>query len=112
MRTLHAACVRMARADYGGDGRPHTRAGVALVFWDRFGVRPRPTAERLPFEAGWDADGAVCVVRPRIAALAPLRDLRRRYPRLRRHRTCDDPSAFAAGALIANRIVTPAAERR
>jgi hypothetical protein len=28
----------MARADYGGDGRSHTRNGTMIYFCDRFGV--------------------------------------------------------------------------
>jgi ADYC domain len=40
MAALHAACVHMARADYGGAGRATTRAGTLIYWCDRFGVQP------------------------------------------------------------------------
>jgi hypothetical protein len=62
MRNLHQACVRMARADYCGDGVPHTRTGTPIVIWDTVG--PFQTYEHIPgfvFEAGWGPAGAVCM---------------------------------------------------
>lgn len=62
------ACIRMARADYCGDGFPHTFAET-----DVHVLTPRdpPTArdgfcqDRYCYEASWSKDGAVCVSRPR-----------------------------------------------
>lgn len=62
MRGLHQACVRMARADYCGDGVPHTRTGTRIMIWDTVG--PFQTYEHIPgfaFEAGWGPGGAVCM---------------------------------------------------
>src|SRR5262245_9620706 len=39
MRALHQACTYMARADYGGDGRPTTREGTLIDVYDRFGIQ-------------------------------------------------------------------------
>src|SRR5262249_25709564 len=67
MRALHRSCVHMARADYGGDGRPSTRDGTFIDIGDRFGVRTFNRHLRMTFEAAWGVDGAVCVARARIA---------------------------------------------
>ena len=62
----------MARADYCGDGRPHTRNGTSINIWDTLPA-PGPIQERagvleslgMLFEAGWDTSGAVCLSRAR-----------------------------------------------
>jgi hypothetical protein len=82
LAALHQACVRMTRADYGGDGRTHTRDGIAVYVCDRFGIRPCESDAPLAFEAAWGEDGAVCVARPRLADLVSLDQLAQRYPRL------------------------------
>ena len=45
----HAACVRMVRADYCGDGTPHTVPGVTIEMFDSAGIHsaPRPRLRRL-----------------------------------------------------------------
>jgi hypothetical protein len=67
----HQACTRMARADYCGNGTPHTREGTAINVWDRLPA-PGPIQKHglLPplgmlFEAGWSPHGAVCMSRAR-----------------------------------------------
>jgi hypothetical protein len=65
---LHQACTRMARADYCGNGRSHTRDGNVIDMYDRLGLLA-PTTEasadwdpsRASFEAAWEADGATCL---------------------------------------------------
>ena len=84
---LHWTCTRLARADYCGNGVPHTRDGTAINVWDTLPA-PGPIQRRglLPplgmvFEAGWNTRGAVCMSRARwllddglsIAALCPDR---------------------------------------
>jgi ADYC domain len=79
----HRACVRMMRADYGGDGTGHTRDGTRIEVSDRLGIKQaRPDPGRLAFEAAWGPDGAVCVRRTRIPELLSNDELARRYPRL------------------------------
>src|SRR5204863_5686447 len=58
---LHAACVRMVRADYCGDGRSHTRDGTRIDIWDRLGIQRRAEPADAPelFEAAWSPAGAV-----------------------------------------------------
>jgi hypothetical protein len=82
LAALHQACVRMTRADYGGDGRTHTRDGIAVYVCDRFGIRQCEPDAPLAFEAAWGEDGAVCVARPRLADVVSLDQLAQRYPRL------------------------------
>jgi hypothetical protein len=91
---MHWACTRMARADYCGDGTPHTRNGTQINIWDKLPA-PGPIQRRaglplpygpLPmpgmlFEAGWNTGGAVCLSHARwllgdadaLAALCPGR---------------------------------------
>ncbi len=60
MADLITACTRMIRADYCGDGTPHTKDGTWIDVYDRFGIQkhePKPgVAER--FEAAWGPKGA------------------------------------------------------
>jgi len=83
-QVLHDACVRMVRADYGGDGRTATRDGTRIQFCDRLGVNPC-SGERGALEAAWSPGGASCVARPRVPALATLATLAHSYPRLVGH---------------------------
>ena len=64
---LHAACVRLVRADYCGDGRSHTRDGTRIDIWDRLGVQAREPREGKPeiFEAACAPTGAVWLNVPR-----------------------------------------------
>jgi ADYC domain len=82
LRELHRACIRMLRADYGGDDRPSTRNGTLVDIYDRFGIQKADLVPGLDFEAAWGPDGAVCVAHPRIADKIGLADLALRYPRL------------------------------
>ncbi|MDP7110915.1 MAG: ADYC domain-containing protein [Myxococcota bacterium] len=65
LRPLHQACTRMMRADYCGDGTPHTVDGTPINFYDDVGIR----TDLLPwqFEAEWDEDGAICADTGRVA---------------------------------------------
>ena len=65
----HQACTRMMRADYCGDGTPHTVDGTAINFYDDVGVRG--DAAPWDLEAEWDEAGALCADTTRIARLAP-----------------------------------------
>ncbi len=62
---VHATCTRMARADYCGDGTPHTEDGTEIDIFDTLGVQVSDEAPGFDFEAGWGPDGAVCVSHPR-----------------------------------------------
>lgn len=103
------ACVRMMRADYCGDGRSHTDAGVPVELLDRAGQQPTWYDERLSFEAAWGRDGAVCVHRPRTTATT-LEELVDRCPRLRDTLAddCREDSLLARpDVLLVNRSLTP-----
>lgn len=76
------SCVRMMRADYCGDGRPNTEAGVAVEMLDRAGRQPDWYDPSMTFEAAWGPHGAVCVKRPRDDNRLSLDDVLDRCPRL------------------------------
>jgi hypothetical protein len=81
----HQACVRMLRADYGGDGTGHSRDGTVVDIIDRLGIQPpepEPAARAYEFEAAWGPDGAVCVRRTRIPELLSIDELAEHYPHL------------------------------
>jgi len=84
---MHQTCTRLARADYCGNGIPHTRNGTQINVWDNL-PSPGPiqhhgllTPVGMLFEAGWNTDGAVCLSHSRwllddalvLAALCPDR---------------------------------------
>jgi hypothetical protein len=83
---IHQTCTRLARADYCGNGVPHTRDGTTINVWDNLphgGIQHHGLLAPvgMVFEAGWGPDGAVCMSHARwllddglaIAALCPDR---------------------------------------
>jgi len=63
MSDAHEAAMRMIRADYCGDGTPHTSNGNPIDISDKWGIQVAETA--WPVEAKWGPDGAVCLNTPR-----------------------------------------------
>ena len=63
----HAACMHMVRADYCGDGRPHTVDGTWIDIWDGLGIQTREERHGHPevFEAAWSPGGAAYLNIPR-----------------------------------------------
>ncbi|WP_437587204.1 ADYC domain-containing protein [Sorangium sp. So ce1000] len=62
MSDLHAACVRMVRADYCGDGKSATQTGTHIDVWDTANVNTKePDMPGHGFEAAWTSKGAVCL---------------------------------------------------
>ena len=103
---LHAACVRMVRADYGGDDRPWTRNGMKIDVYDDRGIQRPEEAQKLPFEAGWTPEGAVCVAHPRVPANGSLAAIVEAEPRLAGRigpEACTEEKARALGAVVFNR---------
>jgi hypothetical protein len=68
-RNFHDACVRMVRADYCGDGVPHTVDGTLIDVWDAAGIQSQTPGTGMLPEAEWSASGATCIKRPRYAVL-------------------------------------------
>jgi len=62
---MHAACTRMGTADYCGKGISYTKDGTAIDMYDVNGIQKSEGDASFRFEAGWSANGAVCVNRPR-----------------------------------------------
>lgn len=81
-RALYRACLRMIRADYCGDGRSWTQAGVSIDVFDRFGLQKPDPSSTMPLEAAWSPQGAICVLHPRVPSLGPLEDIVHSCPRL------------------------------
>jgi hypothetical protein len=55
----HQACVRLMRADYCGDGEPHTVDGTLVNLYDQIGIQD--DADDWIHEAEWGPDGASCI---------------------------------------------------
>jgi hypothetical protein len=72
----------MIRADYCGDGTPHTRDGTLMDLYDKAGINRDEPGPGMEFEAAWGPLGAVCVRRVRIPAIYSLDALRAACPRL------------------------------
>ncbi|HYH99611.1 ADYC domain-containing protein [Hyalangium sp.] len=68
LEALHQACTRMARADYCGSGRSHTREDAPIDMYDELGLLTRTRVatagwdpELASFEAEWTPEGASCL---------------------------------------------------
>jgi len=101
---LHAACVRMVRADYCGDGQPHTKERTTIDTYDDLGIQKRGLADdaSYAFEAGWTEQGAVCVHHTRWPDLLSREQLLARCPSRATMPACDETSARALGARMFN----------
>lgn len=101
---LHAACVRMVRADYCGDGKAHTKARTTIDSYDDNGIQTRGLANDASyvFEAGWTEQGAVCVNHTRWADLLTREQLLEQCPSLAKIPRCDEARARALGARMFN----------
>ncbi|WP_438016030.1 ADYC domain-containing protein [Sorangium sp. So ce315] len=112
---LHQACVRLVRADYCGDGVPHTRLGTAIDIWDALGIQTETQASGMSLEAEWTVDGAACVRHTRwrrLGASDPDRDYIMTHCPERW--AGDDPSCGGASSTFhkANGFATPLGQRR
>lgn len=58
---FHQACTRLVRADYCGDGTPHTENGTIIDVWDAVGLQNETPDSGLPLEAEWGPNGATCI---------------------------------------------------
>ena len=101
MIDLFRSCMRMARADYCGDSRPHTVDGTRIDLYDVAGIqRPEPVSTQ-SFEAAWAPHGAVCLARTRLPEKGSVEDVIRACPRLASMpQPCDET---APGALLFNK---------
>jgi hypothetical protein len=104
---LYNACLRMVRADYGGDGNGTTRNGMRIDLYDARGIEVPANDPRMAFEAGWTDAGAVCVNHPRVVENVTLADIATRWPRLagKTGAICTEEFARSRGALLFNRSV-------
>jgi len=100
------ACIRMVRADYCGNGQPHTRDGTLINIYDRLHIQVSEPSDDLHFEAAWGPDGAVCVRKTRLNDVWSLDQLRESCGEKLDHRIggdCSEATAVALpGALILN----------
>ncbi|MGH6921704.1 MAG: ADYC domain-containing protein [Geminicoccaceae bacterium] len=103
MAPYHAACTRMMRADYCGDGTPHTVMGTQVEVFDRAGIMPHTGSDFGSFEAAWGPDGALCVARARRSEF-PLEQVLRACPRLAASGPCTEDAIWTLpGVLLGNR---------
>lgn len=66
LKNYHRACLRMMKADYCGDGTPHTRDGIQVQIYDPLGIQEKVNVPELTFEGAWNEDGAVCLKKTRL----------------------------------------------
>lgn len=65
LQPLHLACTRAARADYCGDGIPHTRKGTLIDIFDEHGLNVLEGLPGFVAEAAFNPHRASWVARPR-----------------------------------------------
>jgi hypothetical protein len=97
----------MARADYCGDGVPHTQNGTPIDMFDGQGIQSPESVpgDGFSFEAGWGPQGAVCVSHPRFRDAGPDGQMLLPTCWSQLPRCLDLAQAQQQGALIANASV-------
>jgi hypothetical protein len=65
LKDHHQACTRMLRADYCGDGVPHTLDGTVLDIFDYLQPPVQLREENWQMESRWIPTGATCLTAPR-----------------------------------------------
>jgi hypothetical protein len=105
LRGLYNACIRMVRADYCGDGTATTKDGQQIDIYDDHRIQTPENVAAMDFEAGWSADGAVCVRHVRVKENVSLESLVAACPRLKDRvgPTCSEETARRLGARLFNR---------
>jgi hypothetical protein len=83
MLDLYRSCMRMARADYCGNGLPATRDGTPIDMFDVAGIQKPEPGSAMEFEAAWGPNGAICVRHTRFPEELSLDALRARCPKLK-----------------------------
>lgn len=63
---LFNTCLRMARADYCGNGKGYTKNGMSINIYDNYGIQVSDNDKELAFEAAWNENGAMCVHHSRV----------------------------------------------
>jgi hypothetical protein len=96
LRNHHQTCTRLLRADYCGDGMPHTVDNVWVNLYDGLGVRV--DAGEWTFEAEWSAGGATCMTSTRLPDVVPAC-----FEYLATE-DCGDPLHFYGGSLIFSEV--------
>ena len=61
LAVLHQTCQRLVRADYCGNGTPHTRNGTSVDVYDAYGIQTPDNLGTQSLEADWRPDGAHCI---------------------------------------------------
>lgn len=102
MLDLYRSCMRMARADYCGDGLSATRDGTPIDIFDVAGIQTPEPVSTMRFEAAWGPYGAVCVHHTRIPDVLTIEELVARCQGLT-DKVGERCSVDAAGALIFNK---------
>ncbi|MCW5807703.1 MAG: hypothetical protein KIT31_35450 [Deltaproteobacteria bacterium] len=102
------ACVRLLRADYCGDGAPHTRDGQTVDIYDQLGIQElaNPAWE---IEGEWDTAGARCISQTggqRFAHLGLSTPSCIASGAVPTTPTCG--TSFSGGALLVDRLPPPA----
>ncbi len=69
------ACTRMMRADYCGDGVPHTKNGTTINIYDVLAIQSPDETPDMAFEAAWGVDGALCLRHTRWPDVASLEEV-------------------------------------
>lgn len=103
---FHEACVNLLRGAYGGPDRAWTRDGMRVDVFDRIGIQVPEDDPADSFEAGWTAEGAVCLAHPRVPGNGPVEAIGAAVPRLAGRlgpEDCTEARAAALGALVFNR---------
>ncbi len=105
LTAIHAACIRMVRADYCGDGKAHTRNGTEIDMFDDLGIQFSDSSDvdGFFFEAGWSPQGAVCVRHTRWPELLTMEELNAQCPRIASLPECSEQAARSSGARLFNR---------
>ncbi len=96
LESEHEACVRLLRADYCGDGTPHTISGTIINLYDAAGVQE--DTEDWSLEAEWDQDGARCVT-SHLRQAVPVACYDRLY-----EADCGDPAGWDSGTVLVSEL--------
>jgi hypothetical protein len=95
----HQACVHLVRADYCGNGTPHTRDGTTINVYDELAIQKRDTRNGMVFEAAWGPSGAVYLNAPRLGGKAA--DIAAECPERLGDRTPRDAAPLSEAEILA-----------
>lgn len=99
LKAHHQACTRMVRADYCGDGTPHTLNGTIISVMDYLKPVILLDEDKWQIEARWQESGAICLTEARHPELFTDGGCKDKNGKIQKFKKCE-PYEVSRGLMV------------